>query len=123
MLQKSFSEDGIRFLDQEKEVAGIREEIAEGKATFFLSGAMNSETANDLADEITALIISDQEIFVNMEGVTYLSSSVMETLLRMEKKLEQKGKYMQILQMPQIIYDGFKARGMHELFEIEVIKK
>ena len=122
-MQKIFSEDSIRFTEQDQEIAAIREETGEGKVTFFLTGSLNSETANDLADEMAAMIISGQEILLNMEEVTYLASSVMEALLRMEKKLEEKGKFMQILRMPQKIYDDFKARGMHELFEIEVIKK
>ena len=122
-MQKIFSEDAIRYLDLDQEVASIREEITEGKTTIFLTGTMNSETANDLADEMTALIISGQEMQLNMEGVSYLASSVMEALLQMEKKLEEKGKFLQILRMPQKIYDEFRARGMHELFEIEVIKK
>ena len=121
-MERQYSDDSIKFVDQGIEKALIHEEIGEAAITITLSGELSGEVANTLLDEMTALIVSGQGIVVNMESVVYVSASVMEVLLRMEKLLEQKNRYMRIVQMPQAIYNEFKARGLHELLEIEVKK-
>ena len=121
-MERVITEDTIRFIDNGTEKASFQEKLEGESALIAISGAVSSDITNALLDEMTALIVAGQGITVNLEKTTYLAPSVMEVFLQMEKRLEAKGKYMRIIQMPQNIYDEFKARGMHELLEIEVKK-
>lgn len=122
-MEKEYTGNSIRFLSQGAEKALILEEADKDVITVSLSGELTGEVANVLLDEMTALIVAGQGLVVNLEKTVYISASVMEVLLRMEKRLEEKNKYMQIVQAPQEIYNEFKARGLHELLDIEVMKK
>ena len=121
-MEREYTEDTIRFLDQGTEKASIQEKQEENGILLKLSGAITGEITNALLDEMTALIVAGQDITVDLENTTYLSASVMDVFLKMERRLEEKRKYLQIVQMPPQIYEEFKARGMHELLEIEVKK-
>ena len=121
-MEKEFGSDSIRFLDNGVEKACIAEAEADGVITITLSGTLSQEIANPLLDEMTALIVAGQGLVVDLEKTEYVSASVMEALLRTEKLLEKSNKYLRIINMSQEVYDGFKARGLHELLDIEVKK-
>ena len=119
-MERVITEDTIRFMDNGTEKAAFQEKLEGESVLITISGAVSGDITNALLDEMTALIVAGQGITVNLEKTTYLASSVMGVFLQMERRLEEKGKYMRIIQMPQNIYDEFKARGLHELLEIEV---
>ncbi len=119
-MEKEFGEGVISFVEDGVKKAAIYEQEEGNGILVRLEGAMNRETANTLRNELSARILSGQKISVDLSGVTYLSASVMDILLQEEIKQESSGKTIPLKQMPQQIYDSFKARGMHELFEIEV---
>ena len=121
-MESVYAEDGIHFMENGTEKAAFLEKMEDQGILISLRGAVSGEMANALMDEMSALIVSGQGITVVLEETTYLSPSIMEVFLRMENKLEEKGKYLRIIRMPQSIYNEFKARGMHELLEIEVMK-
>jgi len=121
-MEKEFGSDSIRFLDHGVEKACIAEAEADGVITITLSGTLSQEIANPLLDEMTALIVAGQGLVVDLEKTEYVSASVMEALLRTEKLLEKSNKYLRIINMSQEVYEGFKARGLHELLDIEVKK-
>ena len=121
-MEKEYTGNSIRFLSQGAEKALILEEADKEVINISLSGELTGEVANVLLDEMTALIVAGQGIVVNLDKTVYISASVMEVLLRMEKRLEAKNKYMRIIQVSPEIYGEFKARGLHELLDIEVKK-
>ena len=121
-MEREYSEDTIRFLEHGTEKASITETIEGNTVLMFLSGVISGEVTNVLLDEMSALIVAGMEITVNLDNAQHLAPSVMEVFLQMERKLEEKGKYLRIVQTPQSLYDEFKTRGMHELLEIEVKK-
>lgn len=122
-MELEYSIDTIRFLDHGSEKALLREKLDKESVTVGLSGSLSGDVANTLLDEVTALIVAGRSIVIDLEGAVYISPSVMEVLLKVEKRLEQNNKFMRIVQCPQEIYDTFKARGLHELLEIEVRKE
>ena len=119
-MERVITEDTICFMDNGIEKASFQEKLEGESVLITISGAVSGDITNALLDEMTALIVAGQGIMVNLEKTTYLASSVMGVFLQMERRLEEKGKYMRIIKMPQNIYDEFKARGLHELLEIEV---
>ena len=121
-MERVYTEDAIRFMENGTEKAALQEKVEGESIQISLSGAISGDITHTLLDEMTALIVAGQGITVNLESASYLAPSVMDTLLQMEKRLEEKGKIMRLIQMPQPIYDDFKARGMHEMLEIEVKK-
>lgn len=123
IMEKEFTNDSIRFLEQGTEKAVISEAVNSEMTTIALSGELSGEVANTLLDEMTALILAGQGILIDLDKTTYISASVMEVFLRMEKLLEKNNKYMRITNMTQTIYEDFKARGLHDLLEIEVKKQ
>lgn len=119
-MEKEFTNDSIRFLENGEEKAVIHEAENNGVIMITLSGKLSGDVANTLLDEMTALIVAGQGIVVDLDQTSYVSASVMEVFLRMEKMLEKNNKFMRITNMSQQVYDEFKARGLHELLEIEV---
>ncbi|MBQ6513427.1 MAG: STAS domain-containing protein [Clostridia bacterium] len=121
-MEKEYTEDSIRFVLNGAEKAAIKEEAADNIIKITLSGELNSEVANTLLDEMTALVVAGQGIVIDLDQTSYVSASMMEVFLRTEKLLEKNNKFMRIAGMSQKIYDEFKARGLHELLDIEVKK-
>ena len=117
-----YIEDTIRFIEGGEEKASFQEKLDGNMVVLSLGGTISGEINNALLDEMMALIVADQVLVLNFKNVTYLSPSSMEIILKMERKMEEKGKYLRLIEMPQNIYDIFKNRGMHELLEIEVMK-
>ena len=67
-----------------------------------------------------ALITAGKGIELNLKGASHLSPSVGIAFLALENKLESCGKTMRMTHVPPAIYQVFRARGMHELFEMEL---
>ena len=120
-MQRIYTEDGIRFLkDDGTEQGLIRETAGENGMSVELSGSFPAETAADLWDELAALAVAGQGITLDMKQLKYLSISAMNALLQVEKRLEARNDCLLLQHMPRKIYEEFRKKGMHELFEIEV---
>ena len=87
-----------------------------------LCGAFNSDMANDVFDEMTALISAGQGIVLDLGEAAYLSPSINIVFLSVENKLEEAGKTMRMVHVPDSIYREFRKSGIHELFEMELEK-
>lgn len=122
-MERIISEDGIKFLRDGQEVASLQEQMNDQGIQVAMSGSFPGELSNDLWDEIGSLIIAGQEVSLHLGRAEYLSPSVMDVILRLEQRLEKKGKFLLLTHVPEKIYADFKKRGLHELLEIEVEKK
>ena len=121
-MERIYRSDGIFFQRDGVEVARIQETIEEDVVCMALSGAFSSDLANDLLDEMMALISVDKGIELNLAQVTHFSPTINRVLLAVENRLEESGKIMRIAHVPELIYQNFRKSGMHELFEMELEK-
>ena len=121
-MEREILEDGIRFVKDGKEAAAIHETIDEEKKEVIvtLSGSLTGETANDLLDELNALVIAGCGIRVDAGKVDYMAASMGNVFLNTENKLEEQNKYLKIVNLPVMIYEEWKKRGLHDLLDVEV---
>lgn len=121
-MQRLYQEDQIAFVKDGAEIARICEMLTDDTVEIALFGAFSSELANDLFDELMALITVGKGIEMNLGGVTHISPTVNRIFLEIEKKLEVSGKIMRMTHVPELIYREFRRNGMYELFEMELEK-
>lgn len=122
-MERKISEDGIIFLRDGQEAASLQEQMNDQGIQVAMTGYFTGELSNDLWDEIGSLIIAGQGITLHLGKTEYLSPSVMDVILRLEQRMEEKGKFLLLTHVPEKIYADFKKRGLHELLEIKVEKK
>ena len=121
-MERRTTDDAICFLKDGNEIATIQETIQDGQVIISLKGSFPGELANDLMDEISALMIAKMGIVVDAGAAEYFASSIGEVFLRTEKKLEEQGKWLRIVNMPSKLFEEFKKKGLHDLLDIEVAK-
>ena len=120
-MEKLYLGDSICFIEGQEERARIKEIVENDCVVFQLFGVFSGETTHDLLDELISVSMSKKDIVLDMEKVQYISSSVLEVFLRVEKKAESNKKTLKFIKVNQNIFDEFKKNGMHELFDIEVM--
>lgn len=121
-MERIYQTDGILFQKDGVEVAKIQEVIGDELVCMTLSGSFSSDIANDLLDEMMALISVGKGIELNLAEVLHFAPTVNRVLLAVENRLEESGKIMRMVHVPESIYQSFRKSGMHELFEMELKK-
>lgn len=121
-MERVIDDQGIIFMANGQEVARMAESVEDNVAVIAMSGSFTSELKDDFYDEAVALITVGNGIELNMKNVTHLSPSVSLAFLSLEDKLESLGKSLRMTHVPDVIFQHFRSRGMHELFDIELEK-
>lgn len=89
-------------------------------ALMEISGRVDSYTSPMINDALESLIADGHcKLVLNLENVTYLSSSGMLTFINALKHCQQgdQGKII-LANVPPQIYSNLELAGFHELFEI-----
>jgi anti-sigma B factor antagonist len=74
-----------------------------------------------LGAELTDLVAHDgcTKLLVNLEGVRYISSSMLATLVALERKVRQKGGKLRLCGLGPTVRDVFSTSHLDRLFEID----
>lgn len=120
-LTRITKENAMIFKLGDKEVLRINEEIIDQMCLVTITGELLSSTTNDFFDEMAALVSVGESIRIDFEKVTYMSSSYMQSLLRIQLMMDKrnKGQELCLFKIPDKIYKDFEETGTSELLMIE----
>ena len=120
MLTRKIDGGFIIFSDESKVVLSIEEKMQDKKILMSLAGELRSEVAHEIQDELVKLTTVGVSVTVDMSGVTYISPSVQQAFLNVQKKRDAMKKGALVLQgMSDEIYEEFDKTGTSDLLMIE----
>ena len=113
-MKRIANSEGISFLDdKEQPVASLTEEKKDDNTWMIqLKGNITNECAADIADELFALISTDNGIILDMGETQYVSGSFADLLVQLQIRMEKTGfDSMPIRNMPEEIFNSLKEYG------------
>ncbi len=120
MLNRKLEGSAIVFYDGSTQILSIREEEIENGVLITLQGELRSDTGHELLDELTALATAGVNITLDFEGVTYITSTILDVLLKAQHTIDKISKGNLLLRkLKPDIYSEFEKTGTHESFMIE----
>ena len=121
MVSRKIEDDVITYYDGAKAFAMISETETDEGILMTMMGALRSDIANDLLDELIAFTTVGANVFIDFEKVEYLSSTMQHVFLRVQQKMDAMGKgTLTLRKLPPNIYHEFEKTGASELLMIEI---
>ncbi|MBR0414071.1 MAG: STAS domain-containing protein [Clostridia bacterium] len=96
----------------------IKKTIEGEKASFALSGRVDSVTAPQLEQAVMSSINDVTEITLDMKDLDYISSAGLRVLLAAQKQMNNQGK-MTILNVNETVMEIFDVTGFSDILTIE----
>lgn len=96
----------------------IKKNIENEKATFVLSGRIDTITAPELEQEIKASVNGVTELALDMKKLDYISSAGLRVLLAAHRIMDKQGK-MTILNANESVMEIFEVTGFSDILTIE----
>lgn len=120
-LIREIEGDTSHFYMNEKEVFWLKEEIVDQGVIATIGGELLSEITNEFLDEMLALVSVGMNIVIDFEKVSYMSTSFMKALLKIQLTMDKKdkGQMLVLRKIPKEIMNEFEATGTSELLMIE----
>ena len=120
MMERIISGDTVSFCNDGNCVLSITESEQEGKIVMMLKGELRSDLVHDFEDELIALTTVGANICVDLQGLTYLSSTAQYSFLRVQQKMDRLHKgSLTLCNLTDDIYKEFESTGVSELLMIE----
>ena len=120
MLTRKLEGSSIVFYNDSTQVLSIKEEENENGVLMTLVGELRSDVAHELLDELTALATVGVNIVLDFEGVTFITSTILDVLLTAQQTMDSLGKGTMLLQKLQPeIFRQFEKTGTSELLMIQ----
>lgn len=89
--------------------------LEDGKITLKVSGRLNTVTASELENEVSAIGDDINEVVFDFENLEYLSSAGLRILI----KTQQRKKSVKLINVSTEVYEVFSITGFTKLFDIE----
>ena len=96
----------------------IKKTIENSKASFALSGRLDTTTAPRLEQEIKASLDGVSDLVIDMEALDYISSAGLRVLLSAQKVMNKQGK-MTIRNANETVLEIFEVTGFSDILTIE----
>ena len=121
MEKRRINNDVLELYDSENNVVlSISIKNIDEMLNIKLFGQIITEVAHDFEDELMAGITVCKKISIDFENVTHISSMGLNTLLSLQKILdEDSDSDFKIYNVNNEVFEEFKAVGFDDLFIIE----
>lgn len=120
MLNRKLEGSDIVFYDGSTQVLSIKEEESENGVLLTLRGELRSEVGHELLDELTALATVRANIALDFDGVTFITSTILDSLIEVQHTMDEMNRGTLLLRkLKPDIYRRFEEVGMTELLMIE----
>lgn len=97
----------------------IRQEKKDGVLILNIIGRLDSNTANQLEDELIPIVDEGEEnILVDFSDLDYISSAGLRLLLLAAKKMDKKDCKIILCSMKDFIHEVFEISGFTAIFTI-----
>ena len=92
-------------------------ELKENKLIISLEGRIDSNTSNDIENDITKIINDNsfEQLVLGFENVEFLSSAGLRVILRLKKKYNN----LSVINVVPEVYDVFEMTGFTEMMDIQ----
>lgn len=113
--------DAIIISDESgREVLKINEKPSEHSMEYTVEGELNNDIAYELEDELIAGISVRKKLDIDMRELTYIASSGIRSLLKVQHMIDERTGYEMILRgVNPLVKDIMKKNGFFDLFKIE----
>lgn len=121
MQKRTVDGDWLVITDEEGQpLLSIQETLAEPAVTLNLKGSITMSLAHEFEDELTSVATVCSRIIIDFSEVDSISSAGLETLLSVQRILDQRPNSMlKLCALSQPVRKTFQDMGFLELFEIE----
>jgi len=114
--------DDVIVIEDEygKKILSIAETPKDNSLVYILSGEVNNDVAYEMEDELVAGLSVRKSLKVDMKELTYIASSGLRSLLKVQHMIDERNGYEMILcNVNPIIKDIMVKNGFFDLFRIE----
>lgn len=108
-----------RKKDTGEVVMSYTQQKGENGYTFFLQGALLSDVAFDILDELGTLAMFHVPIVLDFAKVTYISNAVQNSLMKVQKEVEEYNTTMYLRNLPDAIAADLEKTGVIDLLNVE----
>ena len=122
MIRK-ISEDTITYTrdNDGSQIAQVQEELAPDACLVRMAGDIGNEIADEVSDELAALLSVGRAPRVDMEGVTYLSSTMIDRLIALQRRMETRMQAtLPIRNVPKPLFEALERDGFVYSLDIEM---
>jgi anti-sigma B factor antagonist len=92
---------------------------AGGGVTLEVSGKLTASEEEAFSSEVNDVIAGTDKLVLDFEGVPYISSSGLRTLVSAKKQLDAKGGTMSVINVSKDVRDVFEITGLSDLFGLQ----
>lgn len=96
----------------------IEETALDGKLQLNIEGKIDSISSSDFQDAVLKSFQKSNEIIINMEKVSYISSAALRALTLGNKTAAAKGGKMTVINVPPCVSDVFRTTGFDKMLDI-----
>lgn len=96
----------------------IKKEQEEKTLTIHVGGRLDTTTAPKLDEQINASLAGVENLFLDLEGLDYISSAGLRVILATEKKMAKQGKLV-VRNANETIMEVFEITGFADILNIE----
>lgn len=120
MLRIKIEADTTSFYDGEELVLTMEETDTENGILMTLKGALRSDTAHHIQDELDAYTVVGVKVTIDFKDVTFAAPSVLKALITSQQRIDffRQGE-ITLRNIPDAIYREMDDTGITELLMIE----
>lgn len=121
MKKRVVNNGALEIYDADKNVIlSISEKFENNSLDIKLAGSIVTEAAHEFEDELFACVVVCKNINIDFEKVNHISSMGLNTLLSLQKILdEEPNSELRLYNVSDSVYEEFKTVGFNDLFIIE----
>lgn len=98
----------------------IKKKMENGTCTLAVEGRIDTKTAPDFTQALLQILDEVQEVFIDLEGVVYVSSAGLRAFLNGQKKANKAKKRMILRNVSEEVMEVFEMTGFaSDILEIE----
>ena len=97
----------------------IEKNLNGNQLTIKLDGRLDTITAPDLEAELKSCLAGVDDLIFDLEGLEYVSSAGLRTLLIAQKAMNAKEGQMKLIHVNEDVYEIFDITGFTDIFAIE----
>lgn len=120
MLVRKMEADTMLFYDEDTLVLTMEESDLDNGVLISLQGDLRSDTTHHIQDELEAFVTVGVKVTIDLGKVTFISPSVLSTLLNVQQLVDffRKGEIV-LRNLPDGIYKKMDEYGLSDLLVIE----
>jgi len=120
MIVRKVQGDSIQFFENDTPVLTIEEPDADDGVMMILKGALKSEFADHIQDELDAYTTIGIKVLIDFKEATFVSAALLKALLNSQQLVDYfRNNQIVLKNIPHAVYREMDKSGISELLMIE----